>query len=475
MRSFLQQTEKRKFYMSQDTIVAAASAMSNAGIGIIRISGEDAFTIMDRIFRSKDRNKRMLEQPSYTIHYGHIYDERGELLDEVIILLMKGPHSYTAEDTVEVDCHGGVLVMRRILELIIRQGARPAEPGEFTQRAFLNGRLDLSQAEAVMDVIQAGNQLALDSSLHQLKGSVSSRIRSFREQILYESAFLESALDDPEHISLDGYGDKLSRVLKDLIKQMDAMIDTFENGKIIKEGIKTVILGKPNAGKSSLLNALLREERAIVTEIAGTTRDVLEEQLCLNGFSLKLLDTAGIRTTEDVVEKIGVDRAKEQARDADLILYVVDSSCMLDQNDEEILKLLQHKKVIIVLNKSDLPSAVSREILEERIGVEYDVVTLSSEKREGIDLLEESIRDLFYKGSISFNDEFMLTNIRHKNALTEAKSALLRVQDSINAGMPEDFYTIDLMDSYTSLGYILGEEMSEDLIQEIFSKFCTGK
>ena len=317
--------------------------------------------------------------------------------------------------------------------------------------------------------------MALDSSLHQLKGSVSSRIRSFREQILYESAFLESALDDPEHISLDGYGDKLSRVLKDLIKQMDAMIDTFENGKIIKEGIKTVILGKPNAGKSSLLNALLREERAIVTEIAGTTRDVLEEQLCLNGFSLKLLDTAGIRTTEDVVEKIGVDRAKEQARDADLILYVVDSSCMLDQNDEEILKLLQHKKVIIVLNKSDLPSAVSREILEERIGVEYDVVTLSAEKREGIDLLEESIRDLFYKGSISFNDEFMLTNIRHKNALTEAKSALLRVQDSINAGMPEDFYTIDLMDSYTSLGYILGEEMSEDLIQEIFSKFCTGK
>lgn len=475
MRSFLQQTEKRKSYMSQDTIVAAASAMSNAGIGIIRISGEDAFTIMDRIFRSKDRNKRMLEQSSYTIHYGHIYDERGELLDEVIILLMKGPHSYTAEDTVEVDCHGGILVMRRILELIIRQGARPAEPGEFTKRAFLNGRLDLSQAEAVMDVIQAGNQLALDSSLHQLKGSVSSRIRSFREQILYESAFLESALDDPEHISLDGYGDKLSGVLKDLIMQMDAMIDTFENGKIIKEGIKTVILGKPNAGKSSLLNALLREERAIVTEIAGTTRDVLEEQLCLNGFSLKLLDTAGIRTTEDVVEKIGVDRAKEQARDADLILYVVDSSCMLDQNDEEILKLLQHKKVIIVLNKSDLPSAVSREILEERIGVEYDVVTLSAEKREGIDLLEESIRDLFYKGSISFNDEFMLTNIRHKNVLTEAKSALLRVQDSINAGMPEDFYTIDLMDSYTLLGYILGEEMSEDLIQEIFSKFCTGK
>ena len=460
--------------MKTDTIAAIATAMSNSGIGIVRISGSQSFSVIDRIYRPKRGEKKLSQEKSHTIHYGYIYDGE-KMVDEVMVLLMKAPNSYTTEDTVEIDCHGGTLVIRRILETVLKYGARAAEPGEFTKRAFLNGRLDLSQAEAVMDVIQAGNQLALDSSLHQLKGSVSSRIRSFREQILYESAFLESALDDPEHISLDGYGDKLSGVLKDLIKQMDAMIDTFENGKIIKEGIKTVILGKPNAGKSSLLNALLREERAIVTEIAGTTRDVLEEQLCLNGFSLKLLDTAGIRTTEDVVEKIGVDRAKEQARDADLILYVVDSSCMLDQNDEEILKLLQHKKVIIVLNKSDLPSAVSREILEERIGVEYDVVTLSAEKREGIDLLEESIRDLFYKGSISFNDEFMLTNIRHKNALTEAKSALLRVQDSINAGMPEDFYTIDLMDSYTSLGYILGEEMSEDLIQEIFSKFCTGK
>ena len=460
--------------MNQDTIVAAASAMSSAGIGIIRISGENAFSILERIFQFKNERKKVFDQPSYTIHYGNIYDGE-ELLDEVIVLLMKGPHSYTMEDTVEIDCHGGILLMRRILETVIREGARPAEPGEFTKRAFLNGRIDLSQAEAVMDVIQAGNRMALESSLSQLKGSVANRIRGFREKILYETAFLESALDDPEHISLEGYGDRLSEILRKLNLRMEALIDSFENGRIIKEGIKTVILGKPNAGKSSLLNVLLGEERAIVTEIAGTTRDILEEELYLNGISLRLLDTAGIRKTEDLVEQIGVGRAKEQAEQADLILYVVDTSCELDESDVEICKILEKKKAIIVLNKSDLQIVVTEDQIREKIGSQHPVISISAKQKEGIQYLEDTIRDLFFKGKLSFNDEFVLTNIRHKTALEDAKKSLEMVLDSILNGMPEDFYTIDLMDAYQSLGTILGEDMGEDLIQEIFSKFCTGK
>lgn len=458
--------------MNQDTIAAAATAMSSAGIGIIRISGEDAFTILDRIFRSKNPEKKILEQPSYTIHYGMIYDGE-ELLDEVIVLLMKAPHSYTAEDTVEIDCHGGILVMRRILETVLKQGARPAEPGEFTKRAFLNGRIDLSQAEAVMDVIQAKNQMALHSSVSQLKGSVSEKIRYFREQLLYEMAFLESALDDPEHISLDGYGEKLFKIVKEINVKLEDLINTFENGRIVKEGIKTVILGKPNAGKSSLLNALLGEERAIVTDIAGTTRDILEEQLYLDGVTLNILDTAGIRRTEDKVEQIGVSRAKEQADAADLILYVVDSSCGLNENDEEILELLQEKKGIILLNKSDLEAVVTEEMIREK--TDHPVISISAKNGLGLKELEETIRELFFQGRVSFNDELVITNVRHKAALEEARKSLLMVENSIELGMPEDFYTIDLMGAYSSLGLILGEEMGEDLIQEIFSKFCMGK
>lgn len=458
--------------MNHDTIAAAATAMSSAGIGIIRISGEDAFIILDRIFRSKNPEKKLLEQPSYTIHYGMIYDGE-ELLDEVIVLLMKGPHSYTAEDTVEIDCHGGILVMRRILETVLKQGARPAEPGEFTKRAFLNGRIDLSQAEAVMDVIQAKNQVALQASVSQLKGSVSEKIHCFREQILYETAFLESALDDPEHISLDGYGERLFKIVKEIDLKLEDLINTFENGRIVKEGIKTVILGKPNAGKSSLLNALLGEERAIVTDIAGTTRDILEEQLYLDGVTLNILDTAGIRRTEDKVEQIGVSRAKEQADAADLILYVVDSSCGLNENDEEILELLQEKKGIILLNKSDLETVVTEEMIREK--TEHPVISISAKKGLGLKELEETIRELFFQGRVSFNDELLITNVRHKAALEEARKSLLMVENSIELGMPEDFYTIDLMGAYSSLGLILGEEMGEDLVQEIFSKFCMGK
>lgn len=458
--------------MNHDTIAAIATAMTSSGIGIIRISGEEAFSIISKIFRPKNKEKNIMEQPTYTIHYGFVYDEE-EMLDEVLVLLMKGPHSYTAEDTVEIDCHGGVFVMQRILETVLKNGARPAEPGEFTKRAFLNGRMDLSQAEAVIDVIQAKNEMALKSSVSQLKGSVCLKIRNLRKEILYEIAFIESALDDPEHISLEGYPEKLSKTVHKILKEVENLLQTCDNGRILKEGIKTVILGKPNAGKSSLLNVLLQEERAIVTDIAGTTRDILEEQLQLKGITLNILDTAGIRYTEDLVEQIGVTRAREQAKDADLILYVADSSCPLDESDEEILDILREKRAIVLLNKSDLKPVVTVDDMKEK--TTHPVIMISTKEKEGIQKLEEKIQEFFFQGKVTFNDEIVITNVRHKNALMQADKSLSMVLSSIEDGMPEDFYSIDLMDAYISLGSIIGEEVGEDLVNEIFSKFCTGK
>ena len=455
-----------------DTIAAAATAMSSSGIGIIRISGEEAFSIMKKIFRPYRKEKDMSAQPSYTVHYGTV-EEGEEVLDEVLVLLMRGPHSYTAEDTVEIDCHGGRLVMQRILDLVIKNGARPAEPGEFTKRAFLNGRIDLSQAEAVMDLIQSRNRMALKSSVSQLQGSVRQQIEKLRSQILYETAFLEAALDDPEHISLDGYSEELLKKVEVICGEIEKLLKSSESGRILKEGIKTVILGKPNAGKSSLLNVLLGEERAIVTEIEGTTRDVLEEQLQLGDLSLLLLDTAGIRSTEDIVEQIGVDRARKQAEDADLILYVADSSRPLNESDEEILSLLEGKKALVLLNKSDLEPVVTPEMMRER--TKHKVLLISAKEEQGIRELEEEIRSLFFQGEVDFNDEILITNARHKAALQDARASLSMVKESIQNGMPEDFYTIDLTDAYQALGRILGEEMGEDLINEIFGKFCMGK
>jgi len=364
-------------------------------------------------------------------------------------------------------------VMRKILETVFKHGARPAEPGEFTKRAFLNGRIDLSQAEAVIDVIQAKNHLALKSSVSQLKGSVRSKIKELRETIIYEIAFIESALDDPEHISLEGYPEKLSKIVENLLMEVEKLLQTSDNGRILKEGIKTVILGKPNAGKSSLLNVLLGEERAIVTDIAGTTRDILEEQIQLQGVSLNILDTAGIRSTNDLVEQIGVERAREQAKDADLILYVADSSCPLDESDEEILELLKEKKAIVLLNKSDLEQIITIESMKEKTN--HPVLSISAKEEEGIQELESKIKELFFQGEVSFNDEIVITNLRHKAALNDAKKSLRMVLSSIEDDMPEDFYSIDLMDAYTSLGSIIGEEVGEDLVNEIFSKFCMGK
>lgn len=458
--------------MKTDTIAAIATAMTPSGIGIIRISGEDAFSVIDRIYRSKSGLKKLSECKSHTIHYGYIYDGE-ELIDEVMVLLMRAPNSYTMEDSIEIDCHGGVYVMKRILETVIRYGARPAEPGEFTKRAFLNGRIDLTQAESVIDVINSKNEFALQSSLSQLKGSVKDDIYRIREKILHEIAFIESALDDPEHISLEGYLEQLDNIIGEQIREIQYLLDSADNGRMLKEGINTVIVGKPNAGKSSLLNILVGSDRAIVTDIAGTTRDILEEQISLSGITLNLIDTAGIRDTSDVVEKIGVDRAKEYAGQADLIIYVVDSSVELDENDFEIMKFLRDKKFLILLNKSDLNPVVGEKDINSHIS--GDIIPVSAKENIGIDLLEKKIRDLFFDGKIVFNDEIYITNIRHKNCLQDSLNSLKLVRQGIEDGMPEDFYSIDLMDAYEALGKIVGESVEDDLVNEIFSKFCMGK
>lgn len=458
--------------MRSDTIAAIATPLTSSGIGIIRISGEDAISVAEKIFVPGRKGKRLSDEPSYTAHYGYIWDEE-ERIDEVILLIMRGPHSYTAEDTVEIDCHGGVLVMKRILETVLKQGARIAEPGEFTKRAFLNGRIDLSQAEAVMDVIHSKNEYALQASIRQLDGAMSDRVKALREKLIYEIAFIESALDDPEHISLDGYAEHLECILYTIKKELQQAISSFENGRIMTEGIKTVILGKPNAGKSSLMNVLLGEERAIVTDIAGTTRDTLEENVKLHGLSLNLIDTAGIRDTEDIVERIGVERARKIADEADLLIYVVDGSRPLDDNDVQIMELIRERKAIVLLNKTDLSPGLDEAKLEEMTGRE--VIPVSAKEQKGIDCLEQKIQEMFISGEIDFNDELIITNMRHKNAMESALKSLQLVEKSIEDQMPEDFYSIDLMDAYEQLGMILGESLEEDLVNEIFSHFCMGK
>ena len=457
--------------MRTDTIAAIATAMSSSGIGIIRISGDAAVQIVDRIFFMKNK-KNLSDMPTHTIHYGHIKDG-DEVIDEVMVVLMRAPKSYTKEDTVEIDCHGGVYVMKRVLETVIKYGARPAEPGEFTKRAFLNGRIDLAQAESVIDIIHAKNEFALKSSERQLSGSLSSAVKTVREKLLHEIAFIESALDDPEHIRLDGYPKTLQGIVEEAGKEIRKLLRNSDNGKILKEGISTVIIGKPNAGKSSLLNTLVGEERAIVTDIAGTTRDVLEEQINLNGIILNVIDTAGIRKTDDVVEKIGVDRAKKYLNDADLAIYVVDTSTQLDENDFEIMELLKDRKAIILLNKSDLAPVTDRESIRKHL--DKKMIAISAKEQTGIGELEETIREMFFTGEVTFNDEVYITNIRHKTALQEAMNSLNLVVQSIMDGMPEDFYSIDLMNAYEELGSIIGEAVEDDLVNEIFSKFCLGK
>lgn len=462
-----------------ETIAAIATSLSDSGISIIRISGEDAVAISDRVFQSKS-GKKISEFKSHTIHYGHIIHQN-EIVDEVMVSFMKSPNSYTTEDTVEINCHGGVFITKKVLHLILQNGARLAMPGEFTKRAFLNGRIDLSKAEAIMDIIHADNEFALQIGMKQLKGSVSNKVKELRDKLIFEIAFIESALDDPEHISLDGYSNSLKEKLLEILKELQKIEETAENGKIMKQGIRTVIVGKPNAGKSSFLNLLVGEEKAIVTDIAGTTRDALEEYIKIGEIGFHVIDTAGIRKTKDEVEKIGVSKAVKFASDADLILYVVDSSVPLDENDMEIIDMTVGKKMIILFNKSDLDTVLDEKEVENLLiqknhqKEDFRFIKISAKEKEGLDVFEKTVKDMFFHGEISIQDEVMITNIRQQEAIMDTIASLQLVLKSIEDNMPEDFLTIDLMSAYESLGKIIGEEIGEDLVNEIFSKFCMGK
>lgn len=456
----------------EHTIAAiATSTMSSGGISVIRLSGEDAVEIADKIFKSV-KGIKLTDVASHTVHYGHIVSNE-KVIDEVLVIVMRAPNTYTREDVVEIDCHGGILVTRKVLEACIDAGASPAQPGEFTKRAFLNGRIDLSQAEAVIDVINSKNDYALKSSVNQLDGVLSRKIRNIREIIINHVAYIEAALDDPEHISLDNYVDNVKNDVDNCVNIVDNLVKNAENGRIMRDGINTVILGKTNAGKSSLLNALAKEERAIVTDIEGTTRDALEEQINIGGITLNLIDTAGIRKTEDIVENIGVEKAKKIASNADLIIYVVDGSRPLDNNDTEIMELIKEKKVIVLLNKSDIGQIVSKNDLNCLSC--YDIISISAKEETGLDKLEDSIKNLFFTGDITSNEEIYITNARHKSLLKEALNSLKLVSEGIDNGVSEDFLTIDLMNGYEKLGLIIGEAVEDDLADQIFSKFCMGK
>ena len=460
--------------MKTDTIAAIATGLSDSGIGIIRVSGQEAIQIVDSIYWNANKKQILRNYPANTIHYGFIHEE-DEIVDEVMVSVFHAPYSYTTEDIVEINCHGGIYLLRKVLMMVLDHGARLAEPGEFTKRAFLNGRIDLARAEAVMDMISAQNHFSLQSSIRQLRGDVSQCIRSLREKLIYEIAFIESALDDPEHISLDGYPEKLDEILQKMEEELHRLLVHSQNGSILKNGINTVILGKPNAGKSSLLNQLAGKERSIVTEIAGTTRDIIEETVRLGEVTLNMIDTAGIRDTEDKIEQIGVEKAIQYAEDADFIIYVVDSSVSIDDNDRRIIPILQNRKAVVLCNKSDLNQAVSEDEIHSVIGEGIRIIHTSTKDGSGLEELEQTVEEMFFRGEVYRNDEIYMTNIRHREAMEEAYNSIGMVRSSIRMNMPEDFYAIDMMSAYRSLGLIIGEEVEDDLVNEIFSKFCMGK
>ncbi len=450
-----------------DTIAAISTALGESGIGIIRISGTDAVDIASRVL---DRGVRKAE--THTIHYRHAVC-KNEIIDEVLVSVMLAPRSYTGENTVEINCHGGVLAVERVLEEVLKAGASLAEPGEFSKRAFLNGRIDLSQAEAVMDVIQAKNRFALKAAVSQLSGTLSKKLKELRNQLLDETAWIEAALDDPEHYDLSGYPEELGKKTDAMIADLETLIRNAENGRVMKEGISTVILGRPNAGKSSLMNLLSGADRAIVTDIAGTTRDILTEHIRLAGLSLNLTDTAGIRESEYIVERIGVERARKAAEEADLLLLVIDGSSELQEADRLLLHEIEEKNAIVLLNKSDLDTQISLEELQKLSS--HPVILFSAKDGTGLSEMETTMREMFYHGNINFNDQIYITNSRHREALEQALASVRLVKQSIKNGLPEDFFSIDLQDAYESLGIITGETVEDDVVNRIFEKFCTGK
>ncbi len=455
-----------------DTIAAISTALSEAGIAIIRISGDSAIEIADKICHFKEKNKRLADAKSHTIHYANIISG-DEYIDEALVMLMRAPHTYTGEDVVEIDCHGGVLVTKRVLEAVLKAGAVLAEPGEFTKRAFLNGKLDLSKAEAVIDIIKAQNNYALRAGQEQLNGRLEYSIKKLRDNIKEQIAYIEAALDDPEHYDLSGYPKELDIKIKDYIEKIDTLLEASKSGIIMKEGVDTVILGRPNAGKSSLLNYMLGKERAIVTDIAGTTRDTITESINLGEITLNITDTAGIRKSSDKIEMLGVDKAKRAAKDADLVLCVIDASSPLTDDDIDILNSIEGKRAIILLNKSDKDTVISEKEIKNY--TRHIIISISALDGSGIEKLSNEIKKMFYTGAIDFNNQIYITSIRHKKALEDARDALHMVKKSIDSNMPEDFFSIDLMRAYEALGIITGESVDDEIIDEIFSKFCMGK
>lgn len=454
-----------------DTIAAIATSIGESGISIIRVSGDKSVDIVDSIFIGKN-NRKLNDFKTYTMRYGHIIDKKGIKLDEVIISYMKGPKSFTAEDTIEINCHGGVVGTNRILQEVIRAGARMSAPGEFTKRAFLNGRIDLSEAEAVMDIITAKTELSMKSALMQAEGSISREIKNIRNKLLSVIAHIEVTVDYPEDDIEEVTAGEVKDDVTSIIGEIDLLLSTADEGKILREGLSTVIVGKPNVGKSSLLNALVKEKRAIVTEVPGTTRDAIEEYISIEGIPVKIVDTAGIRETEDIVEKIGVETSKQKIDEADLVILILDWSNKLSQEDKEIIKYIKEKKYIVLLNKSDLGGKIEREELQ--ILKSKYITNISVKTGEGLNKVKEHIKDLFFKGEIKTEGVFV-TNNRHKEALIRAKENLESSLNAIKYTSAIDLASIDIRNAWTNLGDITGEALDEDIIHKIFSEFCLGK
>lgn len=458
----------------QDTAAAIATSSKDGSISVIRVSGDRSCEIVSSIFFDKHMNPVTLSQcRTHTIRYGYICEKENDIIDEVLVLIMKGPKSYTAEDVIEIQCHGGYMICQMILELLVRRGARIADPGEFTKRAFLNGRIDLSQAESVMELIQAKSDIAVKNSMSQLRGKIKKKIEELRKVILEDLSFLEAALDDPEHITLDNFSETIRRHTQQLKEELEHLLDNSQNGRLIKEGIRTAIVGKPNVGKSSFLNCILRDDRAIVTDIPGTTRDTLEEEIKIGSTLFRFIDTAGIRETEDVLENLGIDKTKKAIESADFVICLIDMSRELEEEDFYVLEQAKNHPGIILCNKSDLLARVTMEQLPEYENKK--VISFCARTGEGLEQLEEYIHTLFLSDKIRYNDEIYITNARQKALLIEALESIRQLSNSVEAGMPEDLYSIDLMNAYETLGKMIGETVEDDIVDKIFKDFCMGK
>lgn len=456
--------------MMDTTIAAIATGDSACGIAIIRMSGKDSLKIIDRVF--KGSSHPLSDKPSHTIHYGHIYNNN-KIIDEVLVNILLAPRSYTTENTVEINCHGGILNTKRVLEVLLKNGAILAKPGEFTKRAFLNGRIDLSEAEAVIDIINADNNTSLNNAIYQLSGTLSAEIKKIRQSLIYQTAKIEAALDDPEHYDLDLMHDELLNEFLLISNNIDNLLSSFDNGRILQTGIRTVILGKPNVGKSSLLNRLSGYETAIVTDIAGTTRDLIKEKINIDTLSLNLIDTAGIRDTDDVIEKIGIEKSIETAKTADLLLIVIDSSKPLEDEDISLIRLADKNTGLIILNKIDLNKAVSKNDIKAY--TDKTVIELSLKEDKSLKELENTILELFGNNLKGIEEGMIITSLRQKEALKSAADSMKNLLNTLNLNISEDLILVDAMSAYTALGDIIGEHMGEDLINTIFDKFCMGK